>query len=173
MPRDSEREFCGRKWSNRKPLFCTCNFPFQIRGWRASGSTWSLTQCEQEVNQRVDSESPGDLLPPACSLVFYGPEPLINVTTSHYRTCSTHDPQIFNWEHLLLRDSGKIFSEVTSFFFVKSRENLVANHAVNTEEAKWAVWAGRGVKFRELDLLWLHVCLQPPTCCRLLVSTLF
>lgn len=71
-----------------------------------------------------------------CSLVFHGPEPLNNVTTSHYGTCSTHDPQIFNWEHLLLGDGGKIFSEVTSFFLLSRAEKTSRlNHAVNTEEA--------------------------------------
>ena len=55
------------------------------------------TLCELEVNQ-------GWALRPRGSLQhrFYNLEPLVNVPTSDCRRRSTPDPQIFNWERLLL-----------------------------------------------------------------------
>lgn len=55
------------------------------------------TLCELEVNQ-------GWALRPQGSLQhrFYNLEPLVNVPTSDCRRRSTPEPQIFNWERLLL-----------------------------------------------------------------------
>lgn len=73
-----------------------------------------------------------------------------------------------------MRQWQNIFRSLQLPSFVNGRENLMADHAVNTEEAKWMVWAGGRGGSRPRGFTGCG-CLSPgvPTALRSLVSTLF
>lgn len=135
----SGESFVGQnKALGRRTLGFSVHITFSPR-FRAGRETKSLesqdlthTLCELEVNQGWALRPPGSL-----QHHFYNLELLVNVPTPDCRRRSTPDPQIFNWERLLLWDSGKIFSEASSFLLlVEGRENFTSDHSVNTQETK-------------------------------------